>query len=54
MTEIPSAMCLGVVPFLIPYPHGGWIKQMYKEFPPVGFGNLWLPGDHIVWTRELY
>ena len=26
---------------------------MYKEFPPGGFGNLRLPGDHIVRTREL-
>jgi len=26
---------------------------MYKEFPPGGFGNLRLPGDHIVRTRGL-
>jgi len=26
---------------------------MYKEFPPGDFGNLRLPGDHIVRTREI-
>jgi len=26
---------------------------MYKEFAPGDFGNLRLPGDHIVRTREL-
>ena len=46
-------MCLGVIPFFISTPYGGWIKQMYKEFPPGNFGNLRLPEDHIVRTREL-
>ena len=26
---------------------------MFKEFPPGDLGNLRLPGDHIVRTREL-
>ena len=46
-------MCPGVVSFRISSPHGGWIKHMYKEFTPGDFGNLRLPRDHIVRTREL-